>query len=127
VGLIRDSGNSLSLTIVTPCDKTYYKLPKGKSLKDISPHSTTSSSSGVSSSGSSTTSGGGNSGNISSCNSSNSSSTSSHYGSINSSTLSSTHTNNKDKRNSWNPFKRSTSRELKLKAESLTEVNVILR
>ncbi|CAL4069714.1 unnamed protein product [Meganyctiphanes norvegica] len=122
VGLIRDSGNSLSLTIVTPCDKTYYKLPKGKSIKDISPHSTTSSSSGVSSSGSSSSSGV-----TSGCNSSNSSSTSSHYGSINSSTLSSTHTNNKDKRNSWNPFKRSTSRELKLKAESLTEVNVILR
>lgn len=121
VGLIRDSGNTLSLTIVTPCDKTYYKLPKGKSLKDISPHSTTSSSSGVSSSGNS------NSGINSVCNSSNSSSSSSHYGSINSSTLSSQHTNNKEKRNSWNPFKRSTSRELKLKAESLTEVNVILR
>lgn len=122
VGLIRDAGNTLTLTIVTPCDKTYYKLPKGKSLKDISPHSTTSSSSGVSSSGNSS------SGVNSGCNSSNNSnSSSSHYGSINSSTLSSQHTNNKEKRNSWNPFKRTISRELKLKAESLTEVNVILR
>lgn len=28
VNLIRDAGNTLSLTLVTPCDKTYYKLPK---------------------------------------------------------------------------------------------------
>ncbi|XP_069164895.1 rhophilin-2-A isoform X1 [Procambarus clarkii] len=92
VGLIRDAGNMLSLTLVTPCDKTYYKLPKSKSLKDISPHSTTSSSSGISSSSSN--------------------GSSSHFGSVNSSSLS---TKDKDKRNSWNPFKRSTSRD-KLKS-----------
>ncbi|ROT83989.1 putative rhophilin-2 isoform X1 [Penaeus vannamei] len=28
VGLIREAGNTLNLTLVTPCDKTYYKLPK---------------------------------------------------------------------------------------------------
>lgn len=28
VSLIRDAGNTLNLTLVTPCDKTYYKLPK---------------------------------------------------------------------------------------------------
>ncbi|KAK4292205.1 hypothetical protein Pmani_035008 [Petrolisthes manimaculis] len=104
VGLIRDAGNTLNLTLVTPCDKTYYKLPKSKSLKDISPHSTTSSSSGVSSSSSN-------------------SSNSSHYGSINSSTLSA---KDKDKRNSWNPFKRSASRD-KLKSDSMLDCNVILR
>ncbi|XP_050689411.1 rhophilin-2-B-like isoform X1 [Eriocheir sinensis] len=104
VSLIREAGNSLALTLVTPCDKTYYKLPKSKSLKDISPHSTTSSSSGVSSSNSSN------------------SSTSSHYGSVNSSTLSA---KNHDKHNSWNPFKRSTSRD-KYKSDSMLD-NVILR
>ncbi|XP_071535406.1 rhophilin-2-A isoform X2 [Panulirus ornatus] len=104
VCLIRDSGNTLGLTLVTPCDKTYYKLPKSKSLKDISPHSTTSSSSGVSSSSSN-------------------SSTSSHFGSVNSSTLSA---KEKEKRNSWNPFKRSASRD-KLKSDSLIDCNVILR
>nr|XP_045616820.1 uncharacterized protein LOC123769625 [Procambarus clarkii] len=103
VGLIRDAGNMLSLTLVTPCDKTYYKLPKSKSLKDISPHSTTSSSSGISSSSSN--------------------GSSSHFGSVNSSSLS---TKDKDKRNSWNPFKRSTSRD-KLKSDSLIDCNVILR
>lgn len=113
VGLIREAGNTLNLTLVTPCDKTYYKLPKSKSLKDISPHSTTSSSSGVSSTGSSSGS-----------SNSSTSSNSSHYGSVNSSTIS--NSRDKDKRNSWNPFKRSSSRD-KLKADSLIDCNVILR
>ena len=28
VSLIRESGNTLCMYLVTPCDKTYYKLPK---------------------------------------------------------------------------------------------------
>ncbi|XP_066946603.1 rhophilin-2-B-like [Macrobrachium rosenbergii] len=118
VDLIRNAGNTLNLTLVTPCDKTFYKLPKSKSLKDISPHSTTSSSSGVSSSGS----------NGGSSNSSTTSSNSSQYGSVNSSSLSTTRERARDneKRNSWNPFKRSRSRD-KLKSDSLTDCNVILR
>ncbi|RXG73688.1 Rhophilin-2-B [Armadillidium vulgare] len=106
VTLIREAGNSLNLGLVTPCDKTFYKLPKSKSLKDLSPHSTTSSSSGVSTSS----------------NRSSSASRCSNYGSINSSTLSS----HKEKRLSWNPFKKSLSRD-RLKAESLNDCNIILR
>ncbi|KAK7084774.1 hypothetical protein SK128_001972 [Halocaridina rubra] len=117
VDLIRNAGNTLNLTLVTPCDKTVYKLPKSKSLKDISPHSTTSSSSGVSSNGS----------NSGSSNSSTTSSNSSHFGSVNSSSLSNRErTREKEKRNSWNPFKRSSSRD-KLKSDSLINCNLILR
>ena len=130
VDLIRKAGNSLNLGLVTPRENsTIYKLSKvcehtnvsnvlismfffllyqSKSLKDLSPHSTTSSSS---------------SGVSSSSNRSTNSSRSSHYGSMGSSILS-----QKEKRLSWNPFKKSLSRD-RLKAESLTDCssNVILR
>ena len=89
-----------------------------KSLKDLSPHSTTSSSSGVSSSSSNSSTSSG-------------SARSSHYGSVNSSTLSSSHNssmmNHKDKRASWNPFKKASSRDKLRSAESLNDCNLILR
>lgn len=134
VGAIRDSGDTLHMMLVTPmhAPAPYYQLAKCKSLKDLSTHSTTSSSSsGVSSSGSSTRSSKYGSINSSNLHNSINGSTlhggsinsSTLHGSINSSTLSSTH---KEKRNSWNPFKKTLSRD-RLKAESMNDCNLIAR
>uniref|UniRef100_A0A6A7FWI3 Rhophilin-2-like isoform X1 n=1 Tax=Hirondellea gigas TaxID=1518452 RepID=A0A6A7FWI3_9CRUS len=122
VSAIRDSGDTLHMTLVTPLQTTqpYYQLTKCKSLKDLSSHSTTSSSSGVSSSSNSST----RSSKYGSINSSNlhtSINSSNLRSSINSSTLSSTH---KDKRLSWNPFKKTLSRD-RLKSESMNDCNLI--
>ncbi|XP_076067247.1 GTP-Rho-binding protein rhophilin isoform X2 [Oratosquilla oratoria] len=116
VTLIREAGNSLRLTLVTPTDKNYYRLPKGKSGKNISPHSTTSSSSGVSSTGSSSTCSGVSNG------------IRSHYGSMNTSTLSSATATTKEKKSTWNLFKRSSSRDkLNMSHRNISDCNVILR
>ncbi|KAF2366268.1 BRO1 domain [Trinorchestia longiramus] len=133
VSAIRESGDCLEMMVVTPllAPPPYYQLTKCKSLKDLSSHSTTSSSSGVSSSGSSTRSSKYGSINSSRINDStlhgsiNSSriNDSTLRGSINSSTLSSTH---KEKRLSWNPFKKTLSKD-RLKAESMNDCTLIAR
>ncbi|XP_018027107.1 rhophilin-2 isoform X2 [Hyalella azteca] len=154
VAAIRESGDCLHMMVVSPLQAPpyYHQLSKCKSLKDLSTHSTASSSSGVSSSGSSSTRSSkygsiGTRFNDSSLNNNRFSDTSlpnsrtsnramdssTQFGPVHRirdpkllGSLNSSASGHRDKRLSWNPFRKTLSKD-RLKADSMNDCNLIAR
>jgi len=121
VTAIRDCGDCLTMTLVTPCQEgSCYGLSKSRSLRDLSSGGTLNSTLNSTVSSSSSSSGVGSSGSAIGS----SGADSSHCGSL-SSTLAST-PHHSSKRNSWNPFKKTLSRD-RLKATSMADFSLIAR
>jgi len=122
VAAIRDQGDCLTMTLVTPCGQPCLGLSKSRSLRDLS-HGGTLNSTLNSTVSSSSSSGVGSSASGVGSSLADSTHGSSQCGSL-SSTLTTPH--HSSKRNSWNPFKKTLSRD-RLKATSVADFSLIAR